>query len=364
MLIIFFILNKKPSIMKTTLTPSGKILILVTVFFISAILLFENSHPFIGCNKEEVAVKQDSIVPWKFPEVSSIPDNEEGKLIKLGRNIFTETFKYIGPDVKDSTKRFSGNNMDCQNCHFSAGTAKKVFGLVGVYAKYPAMDARENKIISLQQRINGCMTRSMNGKAMPENSEEMIALISYMKWLGTYVPKGKIADGGGLPKIELINRAADPEAGKKIFIDKCMTCHADDGSGIFNKPDMVDVAADSILGYYAPPVMGATSYNDGAGLYRLLVASAFIYNKMPLNDAELSNEESYDVAAYINSQPRPVFPSSGSDYPDLKKKPVDSPFPPYDDSFSETQHKYGPFQPMVKLGEKSSFIEADNPAKK
>ncbi|HMQ70486.1 MAG TPA: hypothetical protein PKA90_15160 [Ignavibacteria bacterium] len=350
--------------MKTTLTPSGKILILVTVFFMSAILISENSHPFIGCKKEEVAVKQDSIVPWKFPEASSIPDNEEGKIIKLGRDIFLETFKYIGPDVKDSSKRFTGNNMDCQNCHFSAGTSKTVFGLVGVYSKYPALDDRLNKVVSLQDRINSCLMRSMNGKAMPVDNPEMKALTAYLKWLGTYVPKGKRTDGGGLPKIELINRAADPSKGKLIFLDKCMTCHADNGSGIFDKPDMVDVAADSVYGYKFPPVMGVTSYNNGAGMYRLIVAAAFIYNKMPFNDAVLSVEESFDVAAYINTEPRPVFANSGSDYPDLKLKPVDSPFPPYDDTYSELQHKYGPFQPMVKLGEGSSMIEPDNPAKK
>ncbi|MCB0729195.1 MAG: hypothetical protein R2942_02725 [Ignavibacteria bacterium] len=350
--------------MKTTLTPSKKIIILVTVFFISVILISENSHPLIGCKKEEVAVKQDSIVPWKYPEVSSIPDNEEGKIILLGRDIFTKTYKYIGPDVKDPAKRFAGNNMDCQNCHFSAGTAKTVFGLVGVYSKYPAMDPRQNKVISLQQRVNSCMMRSMNGKAMPEDSPEMNALIAYMKWLSTDIPKGKHTEGGGLPKIELMDRAADPENGKLIFLDKCMTCHADDGSGIFNKPDMVDVAADSVYGYDAPPVMGVNSYNDGAGMYRVLVAAAFIYNKMPFNDAVLSVEESFDVAAYINSQPRPAFPNNGSDYPDLKLKPVDSPYPPYDDSFSEEQHKFGPYIPMVKLGENSKFVQPDSPAKK
>lgn len=350
--------------MKTTLTPSKKILILVTVFFISVILVFENSHPFIGCKKENVAVKQDSIAKWKFPEVSSIPDTEEGKIIKLGRDIFTETFKYIGPDVKDPSKRFTGNNMDCQNCHFNAGTTKNVYGLVGVYSKYPALDARVNKVISLQDRINSCMMRSMNGKAMPVDNPEMNALVAYLKWLGTYVPKGMRVEGGGLPKIELLNRAASPSNGKQIYLEKCMTCHAENGSGIFNKPDMVDVAADSVYGYMYPPVMGVTSYNNGAGMYRLIVAAAFIYNKMPFNDAVLSVEESYDVAAFINTEPRPVFANSSADYPDLKLKPVDSPFPPYDDSFSELQHKYGPYQQMVKLGEGSSMIEPDNPAKK
>ena len=72
---------------------------------------------------------------------------------------------------------------------------------------------------------------------------------------------------------------------------------------------------------------------------------------MPFNQAShqspvLSVEESWDVAAYVNSQPRPEATMTG-DYPDISKKPIDHPFGPYADPFSEQQHKYGPFQPIV-----------------
>ncbi len=70
---------------------------------------------------------------------------------------------------------------------------------------------------------------------------------------------------------------------------------------------------------------------------------------MPFDSAQkgyrLTNEEAWDVAAFINSQPRPQknFPN---DWPDITGKPVDFPFGPYIDSFSEVQHKYGPFEPI------------------
>ncbi|HMS33142.1 MAG TPA: c-type cytochrome [Ignavibacteria bacterium] len=343
--------------MKTLITPSGKILILILMFISSLYLLLNNSHPFIGCKSEQVAVKKDSIVPWKFPDVSSLKDDEEGRIIKLGRKIFNETYKYIGPDVKDTSKRYLKTNMDCQNCHFKGGTVKNVFGLVGVYNSYPSLDSRSDKVISIQQRINQCMTRSLNGKAIPETGDEMNALVAYIKWLSTDIPKGTRTEGAGVPKISLMNKAADPINGKLVFARNCMTCHAENGFGVLNDPGNVVVAADSLNGYDFPPVMGPDSYNDGAGMYRELTATAFIYAKMPYNDAVLSLEDSYDVAAYINSEPRPKKEGLEKDYPNLKLKPIDAPFPPYDDKFTQEQHKYGPFQQMIKDGETSKMVD-------
>lgn len=353
----FLYLKKIIADMKSFFTYSQKTVLLIVLFFISLYLISNGSHPFIGCAKEEVITKKDTAVAWKYPSLSSISDNEEGKMIKFGRRIFIETFRFIGPDVKDTNMRFAGNNMDCQNCHFNAGTQQYVFGLVGVYSKYPSLDARENKVISIQQRVNQCITRSMNGKAMPETSNEMNALVAYLKWLSTDIPKGKTVEGQGLPLIPLLNRAADTAAGRKIFDDKCITCHAYSGVGALNKPGNVKVPADSLKGYDLPPVFGDESYNDGAGMYRELTAAAFIFAKMPLSSATLSIEDSYDVAAFINSQKRPEKKDLDKDYPDLKLKPVDAPFPPYADSFPSSQHKYGPYQEMIQLKEPSKMID-------
>ena len=34
------------------------------------------------------------------------------------------------------------------------------------------------------------------------------------------------------------------------------------------------------------------------------------------------------------------------DWPKISEKPIDHPFGPYSDSFTEEQHKYGPFKPI------------------
>lgn len=345
--------------MKTINSPNGKIVIVIFSFLISLYLLSENSHPFLSCKSENITVKKDSIVPWQVPEISSIADNTEGAEIKLGKSIFVDTYRYIGPDVKDKSKRFAGTNMDCQNCHLKAGTQKNVFGLIGTYTRYPEMDTRSGKIINIQERINNCLMRSMNGKAMPEDSKEMKALVAYIKWLSIYVPKGTRTEEQGIPKIQLLTRAADTSSGRMVYLGKCMTCHSEDGEGALNIPGNIDVPADSMKGYDYPPVFGEFSYNEGAGMYKLLTAASFIYSKMPYHYSELTVEESYDVAAFINSKSRPVFKDAGKDYPDLKNKPIDSPFPPYADSFTQLQHKYGPYGPMLKEGEKSNMIKPE-----
>ena len=65
----------------------------------------------------------------------------------------------------------------------------------------------------------------------------------------------------------------------------------------------------------------------------------------------LSDEEAWDVAAFVNSRPRPTKDLTG-DWPNISKKPVDHPFGPYKDGFSEEQHKFGPFPPIVAFRKK------------
>jgi thiosulfate dehydrogenase len=98
------------------------------------------------------------------------------------------------------------------------------------------------------------------------------------------------------------------------------------------------------------PLWGPNSFNDGAGMDRLITAANFVHSNMPqgadyLNPV-LSTVDAWDVAAFVVSQPRPHKAGLEKDFPHLAQKPVDSPYRPYLDGFSETQHKYGPFAPI------------------
>jgi thiosulfate dehydrogenase len=186
------------------------------------------------------------------------------------------------------------------------------------------------------------MERSLNGKALDSQSKEMRAMVAYLKWMGQGVPKDIKPKGAATEELPYLNRAADPEKGKALFAIKCQRCHGSNGEGV--------LSADSSF-YIYPPLWGPNSYNVSAGMYRLSRLAGFIKNNMPLGatwkEPQLTNEEAWDLAAFINSQPRPqkFFPY---DWPNIAKKPVDHPFGPFADSFSEQQHKYGPFGPIIK----------------
>src|SRR5258707_11544297 len=100
-----------------------------------------------------------------------------------------------------------------------------------------------------------------------------------------------------------------------------------------------------------PPLWGNDSFNDGAGMARLITAANFIHFNMPHGtdylNPQLTPEDAWDVAAYMVSQPRPHKANLDKDFPGhLLEKPVDAPYGPYADNFSVEQHKYGPFAPI------------------
>ena len=284
--------------------------------------------------------------PWKVPAAGApMPDTQppsRQEIIALGETLIRQTSAHLGPDVKEPGKRMSGNHLSCSNCHLQAGQAPDAMGFVGVSKRYPKYRGRENRIASLKERINGCFERSMNGKPLPEYSNEMQAMLAYMDWLSKDSPADGQHEHQELPAIDLLDRAADPKLGQVVYQQRCQACHQTTGLGLPKN------AKNLSEGYIYPPLWGKDSYNDGAGMHRVITAAKFIKATMPQGQANLSTAEAFDVAAYINSQPRPHLAARDKDYPDVSKKPVDAPYPPFADSFSAEQHKFGPFQPMQK----------------
>ncbi len=276
---------------------------------------------------------------WIAPDTSSIPDNEEGRLIRYGRSLIVNTAFYLGP--KGIVSQIS-NGMNCQNCHLNAGTKPWGNNYGGVFSTYPKFRERREAIENISQRINDCLERSLNGQALDSNSHEMQAMQAYMRWLGKEVPKGQKPKGAGIRQLVFMNHAANLLKGKLEFEKNCARCHGQDGQGKLN--------ADSIT-YLYPPLWGEHSYNTGAGLYRLSRFAGYVKDNMPFgvnsSSAQLTEEQAWDLAAFVNSQPRPKKDLS-KDWPDISLKPVDYPFAPYTDNFSESQHKYGPFSDIQK----------------
>jgi len=286
-------------------------------------------------------VAQLNLTEWTPPDIKSVGDDAFGKLVKYGYALMTDTPNQIGPQVADPQLRYSGNNLTCQNCHLKAGTQPYAMPLTGVWGQFPQYRGREGEIGTLEDRINGCMERSMNGRALPLGSREMKAFLAFTKWASTGIPDGAKLTGAGAMNVKEPPRAADLAHGDEVYARTCATCHGQDGQG---------QRAESGSGYRFPPLWGPDSYNDGAGMARLLSAAAFIKHNMPFGTTyaspALSDEEAYDVAAFINSTERPQRPNLEKDFPNRLQKPVDTAYGPYADDFPAAQHKLGPFDPI------------------
>ncbi len=301
--------------------------------------IYQANRGPISSDSTQVYTQADSNFTrlWTAPSdwrMMYLPDYQR-ELVLYGRDLIAHTSDYLGP--KGSVKAMS-NGMNCQNCHLNAGTQPWGNNYFAVESTYPKFRARSGKIENQIKRVNDCFERSLNGKALDSTSKEMRAILAYIHWLGADVEKGVAPKGSGIFKLKLMKRACDPIKGAEVYTAKCQSCHRADGGGVL---------ASNGKSYTYPPLWGKNSYNVGAGLFRISNFAGYVKYNMPLGSTysspQLSDEEAWDVAAYVNSMPRPSKDLS-NDWPKIAKKPFDHPFGPYADPFSEEQHKFGPYK--------------------
>ena len=278
---------------------------------------------------------------WVAPNIEDAQNLSEDKKKQLlyGKDLISNTSKYFGP--KGNVAQIT-NGMNCQNCHLEAGTKPYGNNYGAVFSTYPKYRARSGAIEDIYKRVTDCFERSLNGKAPAKGSKEMEAIVAYINFTGSNVEKGKKAKGSGIYELKFLDRAADPSKGKIAYMAKCQSCHQANGEGLLN---------DDKISYQYPPLWGKNAYNMGAGLYRLSRFAGYIKANMPFGvtykEPQLTDEEAWDIAAYVNNMPHPSKDIS-KDWPKIEEKTFDHPFGPYADGFSEEQHKFGPFGPIKK----------------
>lgn len=347
--------NDQEKLTQGLLSVINKLIIIIIVLVIGLI-----GMPFIFYrdgqktnNKEQTknsitTIATDKNNYWIAPDITAITDTKLKTQVEYGKELVAHTSKYLGP--KGTVLQIS-NGLNCQNCHLQAGTA--VFGnnYGSVASMYPKFRARSGTVENIYKRVNDCFERSLNGTSLDTTGKEMQAIVAYINFIGSAVPKGKKAEGSGLKDLAYLNRAADPANGKLVYTAKCQSCHQADGQGVFNE---------SKTEYTYPSLWGKNSFNDGAGLFRLSSIAKYVKYNMPQGvthlNPQLSDEEAWDVAAFITSQTRPHITVT-KDWPDISKKPVDHPFGPYTDKFSEKQHKLGPFQPILQQQKSEEAVQ-------
>jgi len=224
------------------------------------------------------------------PADSELQNNAFGDLVHRGEAIFVNT-KALAP-------QYVGNQLNCVNCHLDRGRLANSSPLWGAYPMYPAYRKKNNKVNTFAERMQGCFSFSMNGTPPPADSEVILALTAYSYWLSTGAPIAKPLPGRGFDEPPTPKGGFNIARGKVVYEKQCMICHGENGEG-------QKVGAN----YVFPPLWGKDSYNWGAGMHRINTAAGFIQHNMPLGRGEtLSNEEAWDVAAFVNMHERPQDP--------------------------------------------------------
>ena len=224
------------------------------------------------------------------PLESAIPDDEFGRLVRLGKAIFVDT--------KRNAAEYVGNDLRCANCHLDAGRLGNSAPLWGAYVAYPQYRAKTKHVDSYPERLQGCLQFSMNGKAPPLGGEVLSALETYSYWLATGAPVNTRVAGAGYPKLKPPASPSDYERGGRIYADRCALCHGSEGEGQRAGETQV-----------FPPLWGPRSFNWGAGMHQVNNAAGFIKANMPLGlGGTLTEQQAWDVAYFMDAHERPQDP--------------------------------------------------------
>jgi thiosulfate dehydrogenase len=284
--------------------------------------------------------------PWTVPDITKLPNDAHSRAVRYGQELINHSTALMGPDARDPAKRYTGNGLECTNCHLKAGTARFAIPLAGIYHLYPAFSARTGTMQTLADRVNDCMQRSMNGRPLPANSPEQNAILAYIKFLDDGRSTKQL--GRGTPALALPTRAADPAKGAAVFQRVCAACHQANGQGVELS---INGRQFEKRRYLYPPLWGPESYNDAAGMSRVVTAAWFVHANMPVGITYaypiLAADDAYDVMAFVDTQPRPHKAGLEDDYPDRWLKPVGAPFPPWVGPFTDEQNRLGPWQPIL-----------------
>lgn len=222
---------------------------------------------------------------FRPPQRAAVPLTKVGAAILQGRAIFDHTRRMV--------PRYAGNQLSCDDCHIAEGRlagAGPMWGAAGLYPRF-----YDGRLVTLGQRIGAAFVHDEGGAKPSLAGGVIVDLLAYIHWMSRGAPIGVALSGRGYPSVPVPPVIPDPATGSRIYAMQCALCHGRHGGG----EDMGQTVV-------FPPVWGAGSYSQQSALARLPVAAAFLRATMPYGEPHsLSVVEAYDLAAFLNTKPRP-----------------------------------------------------------
>jgi thiosulfate dehydrogenase len=243
----------------------------------------------VACNRPAPAPPARTVAA--APTDSEIPNDAFGVSVRRGLALLTAT--------KESLPKNDGSALRCVSCHLDQG--RRANGSwIGSFARFPQYRPRRGAVELIEDRVNDCLARSLNGKGLDPASADMRDIVAYLAFLSWRSSVGIPTAGPNARLVRFASLTADTTAGHQTFGTSCARCHGPDGQGT----------------PVAPPLWGPKSFNIGAGMARVRTAASFVRDNMPFDQpGTLTDQQAFDVAAFVVAQPRPDFPGKQFDWP-------------------------------------------------
>ena len=196
------------------------------------------------------------------------------------------------------------------------------------------------------------------GRPLPLDSKEMVSIMAYLKFLSDSSNVSKTTKGLKNMEVELPDVAASSDRGEVLYAQNCERCHAKNGEG--------KMRFDNVT-YEYPPVWGLLAYRPGSSMHRVVKLAQWLKGNMPYDKTAegkpfLTDAQALDIAAFVNDDKKHKRPlpktTKEVDYPHYEEKAIDYDKGPFKDPFSELQHKYGPYKPIIDYWEGKGITPA------
>lgn len=249
-----------------------------------------------ACGRVSAPPAKPAATPPAAPEVATLGTDPLARSVRRGLALVSAT--------RDSLPAHVGSQLRCVSCHLDEGRRAFAMPWIGTYGRFPQYRSRSGQVARIEDRINDCIQRSLNGRALATDSDEMRDIVTYISWLSRGTTSGQRNFGAGIDSVAPLT--PDTARGRVAFTTTCARCHGARGEGML-ATQVVNAG---------PPLWGAGSFNIGSGMARIRVMAAFVHRHMPFDrPGTISPQEAYDVAAFVTAQPRPDFAAKALDWP-------------------------------------------------